>query len=235
MQTFKIYVGTTSNDLKLVAYLSRNISVINAMGVKISITHLKKSDMSSDLVESLNRRGISRLPVMIAGKKKFVGVTKIISVFNTNVKNYQNMNQRGSYDELSHEGWGGKPQQRGNTAPRGSTPSSIEDYMASVMQEGEDETIGEETDDMMRKYANATTGRQSDEPKPKRPSSVDSFSTPQRNFDDYGDGDDGYDDNIASDDIMSSAFRSRDGSADDQMTAALLDRIDTGGDFDMGF
>ena len=182
MQTFKIYVGTTPNDLKLVKYLRNNADVIKSMGVKLSITHLKKSNMSSELVKSLNRRGISRLPVMIADRKKIVGVTKITKLFKNNISNFRGDRGGGGGGGYGGE-YGGYGGEYGTTAPKAS-PHSVEAYMASVLEAGEEDGLGEESDDMMRKYQNATTGRQPSEvSKPQRPANVDTFKGGRGTFD----------------------------------------------------
>lgn len=151
MQKFKLYVGTSKNDLRLLKFIQSNTQTINQMGVGISITHIKKRNMNSELVEMLHKKGISRLPVLIADGKKFIGLKRIIGLFKNNINNFNNSMNGGMHQM--------------NGAPAVMNTDSVESYMNSIMDEGEDESINNDADDMMRQYANATTGRSGDQNK----------------------------------------------------------------------
>jgi len=151
MQKFRLYVGTSKNDLRLLKFIQSNVQTINQMGVGISITHIKKHNMNSELVEMLHKKGISRLPVLIADGKKFIGLKRIIGLFKNNINNFNNSMNGGMHQM--------------NDAPAVMNTDSVESYMNSIMDEGEDESINNDADDMMRHYANATTGRGGDQNK----------------------------------------------------------------------
>jgi hypothetical protein len=151
MQKFKLYVGTSKNDLRLLKFIQSNTQTINQMGVGTSITHIKKRNMNSELVEMLHKKGISRLPVLIAGGKKFIGLKRIIGLFKNNINNFNN-----STNESMHQM---------NGTPAMMNTDGVESYMNSIMDEGEDDMANDDADDMMRQYANATTGRGGDQNK----------------------------------------------------------------------
>ena len=151
MQKFRLYVGTSKNDLRLLKFIQSNVQTINQMGVGISITHIKKRNMNSELVEMLHKKGISRLPVLIADGKKFIGLKRIIGLFKNNINNFNNSMNGGMHQM--------------NGAPATTNTDSVESYMTSIIDEGEDESINNDADDMMRQYANATTGRSGDQNK----------------------------------------------------------------------
>jgi len=185
MQTFKLYVGTSNNDIRLLRFLRDNIPIVNQMGVRVSITHIKKSNMNADLVEALHKKGISRLPVLIADRKKFVGVKRITGLFRNNISNFGQMNN--PMGAMGGMGGMGGPGAMGDGGPATDT---VESYMSSIMAEGEDDPMNDDQDDMMRKYADATTGRTppSNEPKHHRASAPDdSFET--SNYNDVMSGD----------------------------------------------
>lgn len=180
MQTFKLYVGTSDNDKRLLRFLRNNISVINQMGVRVSITHIKKSSMSVDLVDALHKKGISRLPVLIASGKKFVGVKRITGLFKNNISNFGQMNgpMNGMGNMAAVEGMGS------GGIVNGGSLDNVEAYMSSIMAEGEDDPMDDGSDDMMRKYADATTGRGTPSKDPKHTRANvpdDSFETSNYN------------------------------------------------------
>lgn len=178
MQTFKLYTGTTKGDVKLMKFMRMHISDINLMGVKLSITHLKKREMTSDIIEALNRKGISRLPVLIANRKKFVGVKKILKLFNNN------------FDQLNDGAPQGAPAGGVEGMSNNGGATDLESYMMGVMDDGDEDRGDNETDDMMQKYARNSQSRDADDQnkasRPSAPSGVDNGMN-----DDMGDMDGG--------------------------------------------
>lgn len=91
MKTFKLIVTTNDKCKKVLHYLSGCISDINLMGVRVHIEKISRNEFDEDMVALLRRKGITRLPVLIAPDgATFVGVNNITELFERNLKSLKN-------------------------------------------------------------------------------------------------------------------------------------------------
>jgi hypothetical protein len=91
MKTFKLIVTPNENCVKVLLYISRCIDQINVMGVRIKVEKIRKSEFDEDMVKILRRRGITRLPVLVAPDgKSFTGVNSITELFEKNLRTLKN-------------------------------------------------------------------------------------------------------------------------------------------------
>mgnify|MGYP000098923818 CR=1 FL=1 len=91
MKTFKLIVTTNDKCKKVLEYVANCITDINKMGVKVRVEKINKSEFDEDMVELLRKKGITRLPVLIAPDgASFVGVNKITDLFERNLKTLRN-------------------------------------------------------------------------------------------------------------------------------------------------
>jgi hypothetical protein len=91
MQNFKLIVTANENCLKVLRYLQKCVMDINAMGVRVQVEKISRKEFDEDMVEMLRRKGITRLPVLLAPDgASFIGVGKITDLFERNIKNLKN-------------------------------------------------------------------------------------------------------------------------------------------------
>lgn len=94
MQKFKLIVTANDNCMKILRYLQKCIADINKMGVAVHIEKISRKEFDEDMVEMLRRKGITRLPVLLAPDgASFIGVVKITELFERNLKNLRNGNR----------------------------------------------------------------------------------------------------------------------------------------------
>jgi len=87
LKTFKLIVQPTDNCLELLRYIHKNIEDINAMDARIVIEKLGKDDIDDEMVEIFRKKGITRLPALIAPDgHTFIGIKQVISLFEKNLK-----------------------------------------------------------------------------------------------------------------------------------------------------
>lgn len=87
---FKLLVKPSDSSLQVLRYLDDNIKEINSMGVQMVIEKLTESDFDKELVTKLNRKGITRLPTLIAPDGKiFTGMKTIKNLFEKNIRSKQ--------------------------------------------------------------------------------------------------------------------------------------------------
>ena len=133
MQTFKLIVTVNENCVKVLKYLQKCISDINAMGVRVQIEKISTREFDDDMVEMLRRKGITRLPVLLAPDgASFIGVGKITDLFECNIKNLKNGNR-----VAPGGGMRGDTSSGGNTE-MGTNPA-LTDFWMSEMYGGKDE------------------------------------------------------------------------------------------------
>lgn len=88
MQTFKLIVTANENCMKILKYLQKCINDINRLGVRVQIEKISRKEFDEDMVDMLRRKGITRLPVLLAPDgASFIGVGKITDLFEKNLKN----------------------------------------------------------------------------------------------------------------------------------------------------
>jgi hypothetical protein len=91
---FTVFVQPSSSCLELLRYLNKNILTVNKMGVKVQIEKLEKEDCDKEMVDALNKRGINRLPAMVASDgKTFVGLKSILDLFEKGIGSHQRDNR----------------------------------------------------------------------------------------------------------------------------------------------
>jgi hypothetical protein len=91
MQKFKLIVTANDNCIKVLKYLRGCVSEINKMGVSVQIEKISRKEFDEDMVDMLRRKGITRLPVLLAPDgASFIGVVKITDLFERNLKNLKN-------------------------------------------------------------------------------------------------------------------------------------------------
>lgn len=173
-RTYKVLVQNSANCVDTALYIKDNIRAINRAGVKIRLEKLTEEDLGSDIVDSLRRRGITRLPAMTGGKMVIVGSSNIISTLKQIVR---------SADENPIDVGG--VQMR----PVGATGSTVDDFWMKEMFVGrnekgllvakstkdDDDGIGDAKDDIERRLREYETGKKpahrisTDEPDLQRP------------------------------------------------------------------
>jgi len=88
MKVFKLIVSVSENSIEILRYLSKNIKDINKMGVRIRIDKIGKNEFTEEVVNSLKKRNIVRLPALIAPEGKiFAGVKSITDLIERNLNN----------------------------------------------------------------------------------------------------------------------------------------------------
>ena len=128
MKTFKLIVTVNDKCKKVLEYLTQCITDINKMGVKVHIEKIGKDEFDEDMVELLRKKGITRLPVLIAPDgASFIGVNKITDLFERNLKNVKNGNRVAP----AGDGIGGNTEM-------GSNPE-LTDFWMSEMYGGKDQ------------------------------------------------------------------------------------------------
>ena len=90
-QNATLYIKSSPNCLKLMKYISKNIKLINDMGVYINIIKYSEDDFDINLINYLKRKKIEYLPALVLNNSKpIMGVDKIISIFEKNIKRFKN-------------------------------------------------------------------------------------------------------------------------------------------------
>ncbi len=91
MTTFKLIVTVNDNCVAVLKYLNKTIRDINNLGVRVQIEKIATDDFDAEMVNILRKRGIVRLPVLIAPDGvKFTGVKDITGLFEKNLKSGRN-------------------------------------------------------------------------------------------------------------------------------------------------
>ena len=86
MAKYKLLVQSDNTCMELLRYLNKNIITINEMGVVITIEKIASDDIDEELIDSLRRHGITRLPTLIDNNnKKIIGIKKILELFERNI------------------------------------------------------------------------------------------------------------------------------------------------------
>lgn len=133
MKNFKLIVTPNENCLKVLKYLQKSITDINAMGVRVQVEKISHKNFDEDMVEILRRKGITRLPVLIAPDgASFIGVVKITELFERNIKNLKNGNR------VSPAGAENPKLNKGGNDEMGTNPA-LTDFWMSEMYGGKDD------------------------------------------------------------------------------------------------
>lgn len=83
---YKLIVQKDSPCLDLLKYLDKNIVMINKLGAYVHVEKISDESIDEELIESLNKHGITRLPAMIDNNgTKFIGIKKIKILFEKNI------------------------------------------------------------------------------------------------------------------------------------------------------
>lgn len=90
-KTFKLIVQTSDTCLDLLRYMNKNITTINQLGVRVAVEKISKQEFDDDMVETLRKKGITRLPALIAPDGKlFIGIKRITDLFDKNLNSARN-------------------------------------------------------------------------------------------------------------------------------------------------
>lgn len=93
LKIFKLVVQPTSNCVELLRYLDANIEAINRLGVGVRVEKISKND-DENMVEIMRKKGITRLPALIAPDGKlFIGSKQIQELFDRNLSTARNNNR----------------------------------------------------------------------------------------------------------------------------------------------
>jgi hypothetical protein len=91
IKIFKLIVQPTETCLELLRYVDKNIEDINRLGVGVRIEKISKNDIDEDLIEVFRKRGIVRLPTMLAPDgTAFTGLKQITALFEKNLNTARN-------------------------------------------------------------------------------------------------------------------------------------------------
>lgn len=94
----RILVQESTNCIKLAEFIDKNIKNINKLGLFVIMEKIEKEDMEGEFLESLKKKGITRLPALINGKEVCVGMQTIIDYF----KNYGEGGEHAEYSKTSN-------------------------------------------------------------------------------------------------------------------------------------
>lgn len=90
-KTFKLIVQVSDACLELLRYVNKNIGDVNKLGARVAVEKISKNEMDEDMIEMLRKKGITRLPALIAPDGKvFIGLKKIMDLFEKNLNNARN-------------------------------------------------------------------------------------------------------------------------------------------------
>jgi hypothetical protein len=90
-KTFKLIVQVSDTCIELLRYLDKNIVSVNNLGAKVQVEKIGKDEFDEDMVETLRKKGITRLPALVAPDGKlFIGLKKIMDLFEKNLNNVRN-------------------------------------------------------------------------------------------------------------------------------------------------
>ncbi len=86
----KILVQNSASCTKLLRYINNNAQKIRDLGVTIRIEKLSRNDCDGETISKLQKKGIVRLPALIAPDgTKFIGIKSIIKLLESNFKSKQ--------------------------------------------------------------------------------------------------------------------------------------------------
>jgi hypothetical protein len=78
MKAFRLIVKPGKNSLDILRYVSKNIAGLNRAGIRIKIEKINTSEFTEEVVNSLKKQGVNRLPVLIGPDgKTYVGINAI--------------------------------------------------------------------------------------------------------------------------------------------------------------
>lgn len=84
-------VDEKSREITLSAlkYFQARMDLLANMGVKLRVNKIRSQDLrNSQLVESMRRRGITRLPALITPDSLHIGLKEIVSLYDSNIEAY---------------------------------------------------------------------------------------------------------------------------------------------------
>lgn len=100
-KTFKLIVTVTDNCLEICRYLDKNIVSVNKLGAKVHIEKISKAEFDESMVESLRKKGITRLPTLVTPDNKlFIGLKSIRDLFEKNLRNMRTGERVGPINEF---------------------------------------------------------------------------------------------------------------------------------------
>lgn len=91
---FKLFVEDSKQkdrrrtSIDILMYIYNNIESINSMGVYIDIVKIHEDSIDKKLFKELQKKGITRMPALLADGKRFVGSKKIKELFNNNMSEF---------------------------------------------------------------------------------------------------------------------------------------------------
>lgn len=93
-KTFKLIVTATDNCLEICRYLNKNVIGINKLGVRVTVEKINTAEFDEEMVEILRKKGITRLPTLIAPDGKlFIGLKTITNLFEKNLRGGRTMDR----------------------------------------------------------------------------------------------------------------------------------------------
>ncbi len=100
---FKAFVSSTAKSIAVLRYLDENISSVNKLGAGVQIEKIGSDEMDEELMELFRKKGITRLPALLAPDGKvFIGIEQITAVFE------RNLNAAKKSQRLEPSAWGGQ-------------------------------------------------------------------------------------------------------------------------------
>ncbi len=128
VKIFKLFVQPDRPCLDVLRYLNKNIEEVNTMGAGVRVDKIDKDGVDEDQLEIFRKRGITRLPALMAPDGKvFTGLQQVVGLFEKNL-NRDRTNSRLDPSEV------GMP---AGSAEMGTNPD-LTDFWAREMYSGRD-------------------------------------------------------------------------------------------------
>lgn len=96
IKLFKLIVQPTETCLELLRYLHKNIEDVNRLGAGVQIEKVDKGEIDDDLLEIFRKKGITRLPALLAPDGHiFIGLKQVVELFEKNLNNSRTSSRAG--------------------------------------------------------------------------------------------------------------------------------------------
>lgn len=148
---------TNKNDIRILRFVNDNLNKFKQMGIVINPIKIKHSDLDSDFLDNLKKKGISSLPALIVPGDipPYIGVIKIKKVLNDNIKRLEMYNTMHNVDNDNIS--------MGASADDKSIRNYLlDEALNSESQQSDDFSGGRDFDKRIAKFQERTNSKKSD-------------------------------------------------------------------------